>query len=446
MIYDVSTCASKDDADSVVQYISGRFSNGYRATIGADFITKSLPHPSNPDESVTLQIWVNNPLLVFVSFCSVLLTTSLFQDTAGQERFSSLSTAFFRGADAALLMFDVNTPETMEALAKWWAEFRARAPLEDEDMEDYCCVVVGNKTDMPTTEGRVVEAEALKFLDQLVPPSSWSSLPTHEDPSELSREESDDNANNPLTTTDRDPKSQSFDDRQNGPMSSFSSRSRSSSILIGPNPNTYYSPPESPSSPIHRLTKSRSASSASRFYGGTMTTTHTTLTIYHTPSSSLFDVYQSARSSPEPWSSASSSPAQSNVRARRLTAVSTGSASSGSAVTITPSLFAREHAAGSSSTSAATTPEDDPYTSSLPPPPARGPKLFFTSAKTGEGVKDVFEYIAKRVVRRWEYEERLEARRMHFREASAADTIRLGLEGGKGGKEGSARWGACCGS
>lgn len=40
------------------QYISGRFSNGYRATIGADFITKTLPHPSNPDESITLQIWV----------------------------------------------------------------------------------------------------------------------------------------------------------------------------------------------------------------------------------------------------------------------------------------------------------------------------------------------------------------------------------------------------
>lgn len=41
-----------------LQYISGRFSDGYRATIGADFITKTLPHPNNPAESVTLQIWV----------------------------------------------------------------------------------------------------------------------------------------------------------------------------------------------------------------------------------------------------------------------------------------------------------------------------------------------------------------------------------------------------
>lgn len=173
-----------------------------------------------------------------------------------------------------------------------------------------------------------------------------------------------------------------------------------------------------------------------------MTTTHTSLTIYHTPSSSLFDVYQSARSSPEPWSgpsSLSSSPSPSSVvRARRMTARSTDSTSSGSAVTITPSLFARETTLDTNTP----TPQDAPYFV-LPPPPARGPKLFFTSAKTGEGVADVFEYIAARVVRRWEYEERVEARRMHIREASTADTIRLGLDGRK---QEMRTWARCCGS
>jgi Ras-related protein Rab-7A len=37
--------------------------------------------------------------------------------------------------------------------------------------------------------------------------------------------------------------------------------------------------------------------------------------------------------------------------------------------------------------------------------PARGPKLFFTSAKTGVGVSEVFTYVARRVVMRWEWEE-----------------------------------------
>ncbi|KAF5371408.1 hypothetical protein D9615_009655 [Tricholomella constricta] len=405
------------------QYISGRFSNGYRATIGADFITKTLPHPSNPAETVTLQIW----------------------DTAGQERFSSLSTAFFRGADAALLMFDVNTPATMLALTKWWAEFRERAPLAEEDMEDYCCVIVGNKTDLAGNGGRngeqpVTEDEAWDFLRELVPPTTRSPSPIlglglPEPP--LPDEETEDDPLASSQATIRPPGTVE-------PPQSTPARSDSIAIV----PNNQHSPTSPSHSPKHRLSKSRSRSS-SHFYGGTMTTT---LTIYHTPSSSIFDVYQSARSSPEPWSSSSSpslyaSPSTSSVRGRRMTQLSTGSASSGSAATITPSLFAREHAA--SSTTTTTTPEDtldqelEPF-SVLPPPPARGPKLFFTSAKTGEGVSEVFEYIAKRVVRRWEYEERIEARRMHIREASAADTIRLGLEGHQ--RRPGTMLGACCGS
>jgi Ras-related protein Rab-7A len=72
-------------------------------------------------------------------------------------------------------MFDVNEPDTLEALTKWWDEFRESAPLADEDMEDYCCVVVGNKIDMVGSgngNGPVTEAEALRFLDVLVPPPS----------------------------------------------------------------------------------------------------------------------------------------------------------------------------------------------------------------------------------------------------------------------------------
>ncbi|KAH7919638.1 ras-domain-containing protein, partial [Leucogyrophana mollusca] len=103
------------------QYISGRFSTGYRATIGADFISKTLPHPSRDGDAVTLQIW----------------------DTAGQERFSALSPAFFRGADAALLMYDVNQPQTLRALARWWDAFEAGVGAGGVA----CVVVVGNKVD-----------------------------------------------------------------------------------------------------------------------------------------------------------------------------------------------------------------------------------------------------------------------------------------------------------
>lgn len=41
------------------------------------------------------------------------------KDTAGQERFAGLSSAFFRGADAVILMYDATAPETLHALDKW---------------------------------------------------------------------------------------------------------------------------------------------------------------------------------------------------------------------------------------------------------------------------------------------------------------------------------------
>ncbi|KAG6846514.1 hypothetical protein H0H93_013469 [Arthromyces matolae] len=195
-------------------------------------------------------------------------------------------------------------------------------------------------------------------------------------------------------------------------------------------------------SPPHNLIKSRSTS---RFYTGTMTTSHTTLTVYHTPSSSLFDIFQSARSSPEPWSSPPLSPSSSlqisnspfaSHRGRRSSTQSTsttGTTSSSSGVTITPSLFAREQSSTTPATTVMADPsvapvdfEQDPFTFAVfPPPPPRGPKLFFTSAKTGEGVPDIFEYIARRVVRRWEYEERLELRRLHYREPTDENLVDL---------------------
>ncbi|KAF8896758.1 P-loop containing nucleoside triphosphate hydrolase protein [Gymnopilus junonius] len=334
------------------KYISGRFSTGYRATIGADFITKTLPHPTRADQSVTLQIW----------------------DTAGQERFSSLSTAFFRGADAAILMFDVNTPETMLSLKKWWAEFCDRAPvLSDADMNEYCCVVVGNKVDMigkGDGEGPVSESEALQFLDELVPPlpaaspSSEINVLPPESPNgypENSLQRNHSTLSLPQDTRIQPPPSSpsssslSSQIHLSEPTSNLSNNARSPSIAIAPRFDTNNARGTS-HSPKHHLSKSRSRSS-SRFYSGTMTTTHTALTIYHTPSSSLFDTFHSARSSPEPHlvpgdqqDTIISPPG--SVRRRRMTTLSTGSASSDSAPTITPSLFAREngHASSSSNT------------------------------------------------------------------------------------------------
>ncbi|EEB91707.1 hypothetical protein MPER_09896 [Moniliophthora perniciosa FA553] len=84
-------------------------------------------------------------------------------------------------------MFDVNDEKTMGALEKWWDDFKDKAPLREEDMEEYCCVVVGNKMDLApsavsSTRSPISRLEAESFLNQLVPPTSQPSSPSTTDP------------------------------------------------------------------------------------------------------------------------------------------------------------------------------------------------------------------------------------------------------------------------
>merc|ERR1712243_422930 len=81
------------------------FSNQYKATIGADFLTKEV---MVDDRLVTMQIW----------------------DTAGQERFQSLGVAFYRGADCCVLVFDVTSPNSFKALDSWRDEFLIQIQIQ----------------------------------------------------------------------------------------------------------------------------------------------------------------------------------------------------------------------------------------------------------------------------------------------------------------------------
>lgn len=111
------------------QYVTKRFSNQYKATIGADFLTKEVVID---DRVVTMQIW----------------------DTAGQERFQSLGVAFYRGADCCVLVYDTTAPNTFKNLDSWRDEFLIQASPRDPDHFPF--VVLGNKIDL---ENRAVSTK-----------------------------------------------------------------------------------------------------------------------------------------------------------------------------------------------------------------------------------------------------------------------------------------------
>ena len=112
----------------ILPQVNKKFTTSYKATIGADFLTKEV---LVDDRLVTMQLW----------------------DTAGQERFQSLGVAFYRGADCCVLVYDVNNAKSFDALDSWRDEFLIQA--SPKDAESFPFVVLGNKVDVEESKRMV---------------------------------------------------------------------------------------------------------------------------------------------------------------------------------------------------------------------------------------------------------------------------------------------------
>lgn len=110
------------------KYVSNSFSENSKATIGVDLSTKVLRIEG---KTVQNQIW----------------------DTAGQDRFRAITSAYYRNAVGAVIVFDLTKPKTFENLAKWLREVRENAE------PDINVMIIGNKSDL--TGAREVKPETI---------------------------------------------------------------------------------------------------------------------------------------------------------------------------------------------------------------------------------------------------------------------------------------------
>jgi len=79
-------------------------------------------------------------------------------DTAGQERFRTLTSSYYRNADAILVVFDITNEDSFTDVPAWVEEGQRYAV-------DSIMFLVGNKSDL--AEGRATEeAEAKKYAEE----------------------------------------------------------------------------------------------------------------------------------------------------------------------------------------------------------------------------------------------------------------------------------------
>jgi small GTP-binding protein len=108
------------------------FSEDHSPTVGAHF---SLQRMQIGDDEVKLKIW----------------------DTAGQERFRALTPMYYRDSDVAVLVFAVDSQDSLTSLTSWIDN------LKRDTRTMPALVIVGNKIDL---ERRVNARECETFAEQ----------------------------------------------------------------------------------------------------------------------------------------------------------------------------------------------------------------------------------------------------------------------------------------
>jgi len=119
----------------VLRYVEDRFPGDYMATIGANFLVKTVNLKVDAkDVCVGLQIW----------------------DLGGHTRSTEVGRVFFQGVSGALLVYDITRPDTLDKIKLWQEQLARHSP-------DAKLYLVGNKNDLEnyravtTEEGKVVQ-------------------------------------------------------------------------------------------------------------------------------------------------------------------------------------------------------------------------------------------------------------------------------------------------
>jgi len=120
----------------VLRFVQNKFLERTEGTIGAAFLTKSLSLDENT--TIRFEIW----------------------DTAGQERYHSLAPMYYRGAPAAIVVYDIGSLSSFEKGKSWVSELRTAGDSK------ITIAFVGNKSDLSDKDRQVPTATGQEYAKE----------------------------------------------------------------------------------------------------------------------------------------------------------------------------------------------------------------------------------------------------------------------------------------
>ena len=121
----------------VQRFCVGKFEDKYKITIGGAYLQKEVKLKNG--DILKLHIW----------------------DTGGQEKFRSMASLYYKDAVAAILVYDVSNPETLDSLDYWINELNNNA-----DNKNIIFSVAGNKCDLPNDMKKISSSEGKNFCKE----------------------------------------------------------------------------------------------------------------------------------------------------------------------------------------------------------------------------------------------------------------------------------------
>ena len=131
----------------LLKYTDKIFQETHMMTIGLDYRLKTMKLKSGKE--VKLQIW----------------------DTAGQDRFRSITKNYYKGSHGIILIYDVTSLKTFENVKSWISQ------INEEISDKVVIYLVANKIDMET-ERKVSTKEGQKLAEELGVPFIETSAKT----------------------------------------------------------------------------------------------------------------------------------------------------------------------------------------------------------------------------------------------------------------------------
>jgi small GTP-binding protein len=122
----------------ITRFVSSSFDANMTSTNGASYCTKLVKY-EQLGKNLLLDVW----------------------DTAGQEKYRSLTKFFYKDAAAVILVYDITREDSFENMKNYWYN-----QLLENCNKDVVLGVVGNKCDL-FEEEKVSEADAREFSDKI---------------------------------------------------------------------------------------------------------------------------------------------------------------------------------------------------------------------------------------------------------------------------------------